>query len=410
MSKLEFAVDQYNDPCNQKLVKLASEIKLPEQVLEINLDSKEIEKLASSKFAWPEARLFPIHTPEDTLLSSLYFLEKSASLGSYAPKIEDRIQAAVISHNIEEPYLDILQQKSDTAMYKKASDLEEYALNDGAFGVLPITDPDSVLKSAEHLEENSLNLGYQLSKQASEAIMSKAEYFGVDLDKYARINAYCGQRGIDFEKAAEYMIYRAKRAPSNLLKESMARMTQAVMVLPELDIDFEKVAEFIDTYDKISGTDSLVRRGNIPDGYNTIFNSPLLTKLAGVTLAGNEYSEEDFKSLPVEKWAEALGEDFVKAAKDRQGNFNVDQAMNIAATLPLPDARVLGEYLQGNIEKRAFLGMAGMAAATAGGRPKPGMQVPRKTSMNPLSKNFRGLLGTGMTHKEFGDWSRKPLG
>ena len=341
-------MDQYHDPCNQELVKFASELKLPEEILKADLNKDAIEKLASSKFAWPEARMFPVHTPEDSLISTVYFLNKKSSLGSYAGEIENRLHAAVIAHNIEEPYLDILRQKGRASIYKEATSQNEFALSHGSSGVLPLNDENELLRSADELEKNAHLLGSELSKEASRNIAEKAEYFGVDLEDYPTLRAYCGERGIDFEKAAELMLYRAKRAPTSFLQEAMVKMAQSILILPELDIEFEKVAEFIDEFDKTVGTDKLVRRGTIPDGYNTIFNSPLMTKSAGVTLAGCEYTESDFKALPMEKWSEALGEDFIKAAKDRHGNFSIDQAMNIAATLPLPDARILSEYIEGN--------------------------------------------------------------
>lgn len=343
-------MDQYNDPCNAELVKLASKIKLPTQVQEIDMDPKELDKLASAQFAFPEARLFPINNSGNTLLSAAFYLQKRASLGQYANQIEDRLEAAAISQGVLEPYQDIRKQYHESQLYKEASEQEEYAVDtlSGNTRVqrFPLNSPDEIIKSAQALEDQIDSLSPALAKEASRKLMNAADYYRVPVEQ-EKINAYCGQRGVDLQKVAEHMIYRSHRAPNETLRKSMLKAAQALISVPEHEIEFEKIAEFIDTYDQAAGTSRLVRKGRIPDGFNTVFNSPLIEKSAGVKLAGKDYTEDDFKSLPVEKWSQALGEDFVEAATEG-GVFKVAQAMEMASTLPLPDARVLAEYLEGN--------------------------------------------------------------
>jgi hypothetical protein len=339
--------------------------------------------------------MFPIDQPSETLLSTAFFLEKSAELGSYRGQIEDRLEAAAISQGILEPYLDMRNQYHDAQLYKEAAEQETFALDtlvgDTVLKRFPLNSPEDIVKSAEALEAQIDKLSPGIAKEASRRLMKQADYYRVPVDQ-EKINAYCGQRGVDLQKLAEHMIFRSKRATNEIHRKSMLKAAQAVVSLPEWEIEFEKIAEFIDTYDQAVGTYHLVRKGTIPDGYNTVFNSPLFEKVAGVKLAGKDYSEEDFASLPVEKWSEALGEDFVEAATEG-GVFKVAQAIEMASTLPLPDARILREYLEGNIEKKAFIGAAGMAAASSGGRPSKVPIQKQKTSMNPFSGNFRGLMG-----------------
>jgi len=350
-------MDQYNDPCNIELVKMAEKRKLPNRVLQIDLNSKEIEKLASSKFALPEARLFPIHTPEETLLSTAFFIEKKASITKSAQKrIETRLEAASIAYDIVPEYMDLLREDSENSMYKEASAIEEYALDIRVNGervtAFPIGSPEEVVKSAGHISNSLDKLSPDLAKEVCETLIKKADYYRVAIED-TKINSICEQRGVDIEKVAEYMIYRAKRASDPILKSAMFKSAQVMLTTPEHEIEFEKVAEFLNSFDSIAGTNRNVRNGWIPDGYQSVFNQDLILDkqaASAIKLAGKDYTPDTFEKLAVSKWAEALGQDFVDAATDG-GEFRVAQAMDMASTLPLPDAKILSEYLDGAIEK-----------------------------------------------------------
>ena len=337
-------MDQYRDECHAKLVKIASKYKLPKRILSLEISKEGLEKLSSRNFAYPEARLFPINTPEDTLLSAVYFLEKEASL-PYEDDILGNITSAAIAHGVEKDLVNILSEVKASSMYKEASG-SEYAYSEG--NLYPINSVEELSKSASSFVRDIASFNIAERKNISKALIKKADYYELDLD-YPELYTYCSERDVDLKKAAEYMLFRAKRTSDQILKEAMVKVTQGMLTQNSGVTDFEKVAQFIDNYDSATGIDRLVRKGTLPDGYRTIFNKDFsLEKSASVTLAGTKFSEEDFKSLPVEKFAEALGNDFIKASQDRGGNFSVDQAMNIAATLPLGDAEVLSEYLKGN--------------------------------------------------------------
>ena len=348
-------MDQYNDPCGTQLEKIAAAYRLPVDLSDKTFHNRALDKVASHKFALPEARLFPVHTPEDTLLSAAFFLTKEASFGKEKDEeIHDVIKAASIAHGVVQDYQRLAKEVYSCDLMKTASASDEYALDctiyDERILAYPINSPDELQKSAEVFINECDRLSAKLKKEAAYNLTKKAEYYGVDL-KSAKIDAYAGLRGVDLEKAAEFMLFRAKRSPNESLKTVMVKAAQAMITLPEGQLDFDKIASFIDHYDDVVGTKHLVNKGTIPDGYSTIFNKDLIEKTAGIKLAGKEFSEEDFKNLPIEKFAEALGEDFVKAASSG-GSFDYSTAMDIASTLPLPEAKMLSEYIGGH-EKRA---------------------------------------------------------
>lgn len=348
-------MDQYSAQADIDLVKIASII--PKNLLDLNqkYEKQNLEKVGASGFAFPEARLFPIHKPEEAKASYAYFLhnlEKISTCVADPEIIESRLLCSLVGHGLEKEATEL--QKSFAGreeLSKNASyhDIDNY-LSDSISEIFSERSTVSIhylQKEAETLEKNLKLMSTREAKQASLALMKSAVLAKFSTEKYPTIEAYAGIRGTDLIKVAEYMSFRAKRAKSPILKKAMARLAQAILLTNEHELDLDKVAEFIDTFDKATGTIRLVRRGSIPDGHNSVYNRSLIEKSAGVNLAGHEFSEEQLKALPVEKWEKALGEDFVKSATSG-GEFNYSQAIDIASTLPLPEAKALSLYLEGN--------------------------------------------------------------
>jgi len=363
-------MDQYNDPCGAKLEKIAAAHNLPVNLADMTFHNRSLDKVASSQFAYPEARLFPVHTPEDTLMSAVFFLNKKASFGKDKDEeVHDVIKAASIAHNVVEDYQRLAHEAYAGDLMKTASAPTDYALDvtvyDERIRAYPMNSPEELMKSAEVFVNECDKLSARLKKEAALNLCKKATRYGLDLNS-DKIDAYAGLRGVDLQKAAELMLYRAKRSKHESLKTVMVKAAQAMLVLPEGQLDFEKIASFIDHYDDVVGTSHLVRRGTIPDGHNTIFNKALIEKTAGVKLAGKEFTEEDFKNLPIEKYAEALGQDFVKAASSG-GSFDYGKAIDIASTLPLPEAQMLSEYMSGHTKQAEAGSAANLLGHTAAG-------------------------------------------
>jgi hypothetical protein len=294
-------------------------------------------------YAFPEANLFPISTREASLesyTSFLHSLEKSSALQTVSKKIEDRLLSALISHGLEKEAAEIYRDYvENSALSKTASFLETDTLLDGSLSESVASDLDKVAstvnKSLKHLESTS-----QKSELSKLLLQKLAAY---DSSKYEEIHTYAGVRGTDLEKAAELILFRAKRAPDPVISKGLAKLAQVVLICKEVDL--EKVAQLIDTIDEELGTSRLVRRGTLPDGYHTIFNKPLLEKKAEISIGGREFHEDKLKNLPIEKWQAALGEDFIKSATIN-GKFSHAYAIDLATTLPLPEAKTLALYLE----------------------------------------------------------------
>lgn len=323
---------------------------------ELSSPTPGLQKFASSQLAAPDVGALPMSNREETLLSYAVLeghIEKLAACGVDVQTARSRLETALVafdaieeSRALRESFLPKEAHSKHTSSHELDSELG-YLLGGSSFSGMTSKTPDEILKEAASLEKSLSGLSPKDSRLASLNLLKQAATAGVDTEEFSTIEAYGGLRGTDIEKAAELMAFRAKRTNDPMLKKAMARLAQTIIIMPEHEVDLEKVAQFIDDFDSVVGTDRLVRRGTIPDGFNTVFNKDLIEKAAGVDLAGKEFTEEQLRSLPVTKWAAALGEEFVKSATSN-GEFDYAQAIDIASTLPLPEAKSLSLYLEGN--------------------------------------------------------------
>lgn len=304
-------------------------------------DSEYIEKSASQSryYACKELNLFPVDSGENSLLSYAYYLHnisKLAACGLELDSLESCLTSALDTYGLSEEAQALKRDLYSENVLEKSSQ-EKSSLVSSEISGLPFEG-----SSLASMDASITNL--PISKRAS--FVEKLIDSGIDVVGYSNLETYAGLKSCDFVKTAGYLTYRAKKTNSPEFREVFTKLAKAVL-LKDDEIPLEKLASAIDTLDILAGTQTLVRKGILPDGMSSVFNSELITKVAGVSLAGKDYSEEDFKSLPLDKWAEALGDDFVKESTVN-GQFDYGQAIEIVSTLPLPQAKTLSLYLEGN--------------------------------------------------------------
>jgi hypothetical protein len=326
-------MDQYHDTCHTELVKIARDYNLPEYVLDQDIQTDSLRKLASCDFAFPEARYFPIHTKEDTLLSAAFFLTKKAEFGKYQNSIYDRLKSACISYNIVDDFnnLDTFEKKANT---------KEYALPE--LKKFPINNMKEVEKAASWLRKQKevfpqdvyLTVKERIEKKAS-ALKDCTVHYGVP-------------KVLDLEKAASYMLHRAKKTEDSVIKIAMLKITKAMLLTKEdrsRDPEgIQKIAEFIDRFDYLTGVN---RRGSYLKGEDAITSSALFEKQASasLTIEGRTYTGAELEKVSVSKLREGLGASFVDAISASDGGLDLEKFAEIADTLPLPDKKILAMYL-----------------------------------------------------------------
>jgi hypothetical protein len=326
-------MDQYHDTCHQELVKIAKDHSLPNYALEKDLGAEDLTKLSSHDFAFPEARYFPIHTKEDTLLSSAFFLKKQAEFGDYREAIHARLSAACHAHGISEDF-------ENLSSFEKKASAKEYLLPE--LKKFPVNTPEELVKASEWLQKQKDIIPPELYRRMS----SDLDKRGYDLN--ARPNPEpCNS--LDIEKAASLMVHRAKKTNNPLLKEAMLKFTKALMLTQEDGSHdqelIEKLAEFVDRFDKVSGVN---KRGSYGRGRNVVASqesSFVKQAAASLTLDGKVYGPESLEKISVDQLRNGLGSGFVDAVTREDGALDLEKFAEIAETLPLPDKKILAMYL-----------------------------------------------------------------
>jgi len=330
-------MDHYHDSCHIDLIKIAADINLPKYAREKDLDETDLKKLSSYDFAFPEARYFPIHTKEDAILSSAFFLTKKAEFGKYQNSIYNRLRSACMSYNI-------LDDFDNLEGFEKQASTVEYALPE--LQKFPINTKEEVTTARKWLRKQASLFTTDQYQEIESKIEKKAAQF------YEENVGYEGpvRRILDIEKAAELMLHRAKKTTDPLLKVAMLKITKAMMVTQQ-DFSNEpetlnKLAEFIDRFDNLSGVN---KRGSYLRGKDVISRSEIFRPLekqasATVTLDGKTYTSQDLEKVSADQLRNALGDSFVNAISDN-GTLVLSKFAEIADTLPLPDKKILAMYL-----------------------------------------------------------------
>tara|TARA_R110000824_G_scaffold337740_7_gene524323 strand:- start:1026 stop:2021 length:996 start_codon:yes stop_codon:yes gene_type:complete len=330
-------MDQYHDNCHTELLKIARDLSLPEYAKEKDLDETELKKLSSLEFAFPEARYFPIHTKEDAIISSAFFLTKKAEFGKYQNSIYDRLRSACKSYNILEDF-------DNLEGFEKQASTKEYLLPE--LKKFPVNTKEEMIKAGSWLVKQQDTLGPELYQNMKQDLAKRYD---------AISNEHLGPV-LDLEKAASLMIARAKKTQDPILKQAMLKFTKAMMVtqshMKDDDRMIEKLAEFIDRYDNVTGVN---KRGSYGRG-REVFTDLKTTKKnydnyyllkqasATVTLDGKTYTSQDLEKVSADQLRNALGDSFVNAISDN-GTLVLSKFAEIADTLPLPDKKILAMYL-----------------------------------------------------------------
>jgi len=346
-------MDQDHDILNSSLIKLAENKIIFNIIKKAEIrEEKGLDKLVSHQFAFPEARYFPIDTPENTLLSAAYFLEKS---GSFSLKTKDLIQknlvSAAILYNVEDQLLKLAEEILSESKSKELNDSDEnYGLVVTIEGrterKYPLKTEVNVKSAIEYFEKNYAKYPVSWRRYIAENIRSKAYFFNIEIPEESKIREYSGTGGCHIFKAAEYLNERVKYAPTLESATVYNNIAKNLANQPVGSTDLEKTAEFIRKFDELCGMQKFINRGCIKDAYQTIFNEPLIKKAETINLAGKEFSKDDLANTNKEIYSIAMGEDFIKQVVDDTGHLDTKKLIDVISTLPRPDQSILAEHIK----------------------------------------------------------------
>ena len=292
----------------------------------------EYEKLEKSAFAWPELRLFPIHTPVDAINSALY-LEKQASQGvSFPEEVKKRIAQALVLHNVAETFKKVASQLIAPELEKQARKLtpeEREKLPDSVFGLVikkpdgtkirkyPMPDANHVLAAIKYFKQNYKSYPEEWRRQIAKKIVQQARKFGVEVHDEV-ILSYAGvkpkEKKANLKKAAalvrEFRVMpfwydeRAKEAyekVAKVLEEYAEKEDELRKQASDWDAELEKVAQILEDIDKAFGVDY----NKLPAPVFLIWNEEPKKM---VKLASQEVAVEALQMIPDEVYKDLTGQ------------------------------------------------------------------------------------------------------
>lgn len=349
-------MDQYHDNYHATLTQVKDA--LPEFIKNASL--QDVRKLPESAFAFPERRQFPIHTPEETLVSTSYFFKKAYHQlpKPILKRIYTKLAKAAYSHEVEDYFLQIV--KDVFPQEKKASidDPNNYALlikeAGKAIGRYYIGDAFNTKLACDHFVKNHKKYPLTWRREICRNLVKRAQDFNIG-NLHPVIRSYTGDNVCLSDKAADEIAKRAfftfkNKQISNLYKK-YATSIRGNMTSPDT---LEKAATVLDRLDKATGLDKFYGT-HFEDPYKTIFN---LTKQGAeqiirvVDILGNQFSLDELSKLDPAVYQQALGQDFIDEVLNENDLIDPEKLKQLIPTLPRDEKGMLLKHLKQVVESQ----------------------------------------------------------
>ena len=280
------------------------------------------EELPDSAFAWPEARSFPIHTPEHAALSLAYAKHAGAQLpGEVAVKLA---QAAAI-HGVPQ---ELLAEEKVAA----APTEEDYLLPDQKRFLVKTASDVQLAESIFFEKIAQIPVGDRAIMARN--MVAAAEKHGVELHpstyKYACLTMTSTQVFKDWMRARTEAAEKVGAAPQAQAFQKLAAAFPHPTHLSEPKEQF-KLASCVHQLDSQAGLDKHYDR-TLPDPLSTVFNTSHRRENF-VKIGSVLQNKALVQSVPLEFWEDALGPDITKEIAPN-GEVDLATLEQILPTLP----------------------------------------------------------------------------
>lgn len=368
-------MDQTQDTSGAELYRLAHLYNAPEFVKSANAaELRAPINLPTHAFAWPQKRLFPVHTKAATWASYAFFLDgqKRAALGEMegvhrldAECVEERILHAAKVHGIQRS----CESLKKTAAENVPADESAFCDEDFAFvwdnpdGTrerhLPLRNPVEVKRAAAYLAEHRDRLSYEDARQVAGKVMAKASAFGTSLGENAEFTEKMAGFGACTTAAAVELIrsrVEVSRHGPGALSELQAAMLKLAQVFEEKPAQLRsgdvrvKLAAQIDAFDEACGLRGLVRDGKLSRVEDVLFNLTRVKMASAAaehtqTITGNVYRLEDVERVKLARLRDELGDDLAGAFSSDGVHVSGEKAAEVVPTLPRGDAEAFDRLM-----------------------------------------------------------------
>ena len=325
-------IDQFSDPSMRHLFTVFQEHPESEYLIKnATLNHENNEKRASTEFAWPEARLFPVDSPEQAALSRLY-MEKQAGI---PPRVVERCDKALELYGIQMP----LQTKTAAEV---TIDSNEFLLPE--MKRFRVRNKDDVKLAADALQNNRRKMNTVTRARASYNLVKKAVNLGVKVPD--PILKMAGVTMSDPDPLKRWIEARIEAAQDETVKEAYQKLLPIVdaqkgRLVSERN-ELVKFASVLSELDEAAGLDTRYDK-DLLNPLDTVFNTNKIAEEL-MELAGRQVPLQTLLALDPETYRDVFGDDL---ANEFLEGDEVDPEMLkvILPTVPLDLQQVLAAQL-----------------------------------------------------------------
>lgn len=323
-------MDQFHDPSLRKLWSLVKDRPAVQSLIKTAAieDGSEVDALPNSAFADQDNRLYPIHTPEHAVMSSLY-MEKQASVRD---EVKHAVKVALDLYDITVPA---------PPQVKVASEPSYYLLEDER--MYPCDTPEQVKIASDYLYQHHKSMPLETRTEFATSLVKRANDLGVTVDTFIHQNA--GNTLTEREKLAEWLEARAYATEDQTVRKGFNKIAGVVKSMPREieDRGFQvKLASTISKLDTQAGYVKEYGR-RLPDPIATVFNT---TKLAyeSVTLVGKKIPLQQLVELGPDFFSDLLGADVLPEITSG-GELDPALLKAVLPTLPVDLKKLVADRL-----------------------------------------------------------------
>jgi len=358
--------DQARDINGQELHRILSLYPLPDFVKSASQqDICGDDSLPPHLYADITRRCYPIHSGPATIISSIFFNEKKASMNKHrAALIESNLARAAEYFKVG-GYMRRLTEKVASAATHEATQLPDAAFAivfEGADGAAerhyPMRNVHEVKAAAAWLADHRDLLPFSDRHQIANKVLEKSAEFGAGLPEHRNMLEKMAGLGVCAGKDAARLIRTRMLAAGGMHKPSaLQQELEKLAALCEEKPDsvrhyvpLIKIAEIVDQFDHEHGLnrkydDILERPEDVLFAVTGKTAAELEEGIIGNVLTGNYYKKADLQSLPVRDLADNLGEDFAQVVSTAGAWVDTEKLARIVPTLPLGDAELFDEVV-----------------------------------------------------------------
>lgn len=314
--------DQYHDPAFSLLYNLLQENpQAADFVKTAELDDEKVAALPDTAFAWPDKRLFPIDTPENTVISQLY-REKCAAVPA---EVDLNLRKAIDVYGVN-----AILEREKVAAEPAPIPKDEWILP--SLGRLRVKTAADIKVAEKLLLEQFPRLSIQDRAEGFINLVKKARDFNVGLEPATHRMA--GMTVCTTKVAQDFIEARRMATRDPLFQQAYVKLAASFPPGEIRDRDeLIAAADAVAKLDKLAGLERLYDT-KLPDPIRTVFNTE---KLAEETLdiAGRHIPLSKLAAMPAAFWGDVVGPEMVKEITDKTGAVDSTKLAQVVPTLPL---------------------------------------------------------------------------